>query len=113
LSWPTPYFSRDEFRCPCCTFDTIDYELVNACHEIRQHFKSPVQINSACRCSATNESVGGSKNSQHLYGRAADIVVVGVESSKVADFAETLSLGGIGRYPTFTHIDTRQGRARW
>ena len=68
---------------------------------------------------AYNEQVGGSSNSQHKLGRAVDIIVTGVDPDDVADFAEELlkeiGHGGIGRYSTFTHIDTRSGEkiARW
>jgi uncharacterized protein YcbK (DUF882 family) len=57
--------------------------------------------------------VGGARGSQHLYGRAADIVVKGVKPSVVADYCEAIGMGGIGRYTTFTHIDVRDKKARW
>jgi uncharacterized protein YcbK (DUF882 family) len=59
--------------------------------------------------------VGGETFSQHQYGTAADIVVTGVAPKKVAAFVETLlpGKGGIGIYPTFTHIDVRQKKSRW
>ncbi|MBM7424960.1 D-Ala-D-Ala carboxypeptidase family metallohydrolase [Spongiibacter marinus] len=109
------HFSRIEFRCKCgnCEFDTVDAGLVAMLEKIRTHFQRPVTINSACRCARHNAQVGGSARSQHLYGRAADIRVSNVEPSAVADFAETLNPGGLGRYSTFTHIDSRNGRARW
>lgn len=34
----------------------------------------PLRVNSGYRCEAVNAAVGGSSNSAHLYGRAADIV---------------------------------------
>ena len=39
----------------------------------------------------------------------------GVEPKTVAAFAETLlpKKGGIGIYPTFTHVDVRETRSRW
>lgn len=68
------------------------------------------------RCPDYNHEAGGAEDSQHLYGRAADIVVEGIHHDAVADLAERLvqfRLGGIGRYDTFTHVDVRQGPARW
>lgn len=108
-------FSRSEFRCRCgkCDFDTVDAGLVLMLEKIRKHFNKPVRINSACRCAYHNSAVGGGKASQHLYGRAADVQVSGVSPDVVADFAETLNPGGLGRYNTFTHIDSRNGSARW
>jgi uncharacterized protein YcbK (DUF882 family) len=57
----------------------------------------------------------GAKNSQHLKGTAADIVVKGITPERVAKYAETLlpKSGGIGRYKTFTHVDVRSVKSRW
>lgn len=108
-------FHRSEFACECgCGFDTADVELVEILQLIRDQL-GPVEILSGCRCKSHNADVGGSKNSQHMYGRAADIHVPRCSPSEVADLAESLlgNSGGLGRYDTFTHIDTRTGHARW
>lgn len=47
---------------------------------IRALFKVPVQINSGYRCPELNAAVGGSANSQHVRGEAADMVIRGYES---------------------------------
>ena len=47
---------------------------------IRSLFKVPVQINSGYRCPELNAAVGGSVNSQHVRGEAADMVIRGYES---------------------------------
>jgi len=91
----------------------VDYGLVIALEAIRAHFDRPVRITSGCRCVRHNQSVGGSHRSQHKKGRAADFTVDGVPPDVVAELAEQMGLGGIGRYETFTHIDTRHGRAWW
>lgn len=112
----SPNFSRAEFSCKCgCGFDTVDAQLLDLLENIRNFFDKPVHITSACRCVHHNEAVGGSHNSQHLKARAADIVVSDIEPDIVAEFAETLmqGRGGIGRYSTFTHVDTRRKEARW
>ena len=82
---------------------------------LRTHFARPVKLNSAYRTPAHNKKVGGETFSQHQYGTAADIVVTGVDPSKVAAYAETLlpNTGGIGIYKGFTHIDVRSKKARW
>jgi len=107
-------FSRSEFACKCgCGFDTVDAELIKNLQAIRDAL-GLVAITSACRCPSHNKQVGGSKTSQHLYGRAADIVVSGVSPRDVQEFCkEELSLGGLGRYENFTHVDSRTGHARW
>lgn len=108
------HFSREEMACKCgCGLDTVDAELLSLLEKIRAHFDRPITINSGCRCEAHNRAVGGSKNSQHLIGRAADIVVEGTPASLVAELARQLGAGGVGGYFGFTHIDSRNGQARW
>jgi len=110
------YFSRAEFACHCgCGFDTIDAETLRVLEELREHFGAPVKITSAARCLTHNENEGSTSTSQHVLGRACDIQVRGVAPDEVADVAEAILglAGGVGRYKTFTHIDTRMGCARW
>ena len=107
-------FHVTNFACKCgCGFDSVDYELLVALEAIREHFDRAVTLNSGCRCRDHNTAVGGSDGSQHLLGRAANIVVEETPPPIVAEFAEQLDLGGVGAYDTFTHIDTRVGFARW
>lgn len=110
------HFSRSEFKCKCneCEFDTVDVELIEFLEAIREQF-GPVTITSGCRCPEYNASIGGSKNSQHTKGRAADIVVKDVDAWTVQQFCEDeLIPQGLGSYESFTHIDTRsEGQARW
>lgn len=111
------HFDRSEFACKCgCGFDTVDIELIDVLERVRSFFNAPVTINSACRCPAHNESVGGSPKSQHLFGRAADIVVSGVNPTTVYSYINGRHPNefGLGSYDTFTHIDSRSdGPARW
>ena len=110
------HFKRDEFACRCgCGFDGVSPALVYALESVREHFNRPVRVLSGCRCEEHNRAVGGRPSSRHLAGEAADISVDGVPPSQVADYCESVvrSLGGVGRYETFTHIDVRGYRARW
>lgn len=113
------YFQRREFACKCgkCGGYPVEpsMDLLEVLDNIREHFGAPVIVNSGIRCETHNKNVGGASKSQHLYGTAADISVTGVSPSKVADYAETLlpNTGGIGRYGTFTHVDTRKTKSRW
>lgn len=93
----------------------ISSDLVEVLQKIRTHFGKAVTINSAYRTPAKNKKVGGATYSQHLYGTAADITVKGVAPKDVAAYAETLlpARGGIGIYPTFTHVDVRTVKSRW
>jgi len=120
------HFSRSEFSCrgtDCdCkgTFNTVDTELLRILEAIRAHFDRPITVNSGCRCLDHNAAVGGAMptdgvgGSQHLYGRAADIVVDGISPSLVYELADQMGIGGAGKYSSFTHIDSRtNGPARW
>ena len=85
----------------------------------RDVFNEPITINSSYRCEEHNRSVGGSKTSQHLLGKAADITIKGYTPDEVADKIELLHsenrnrTNGLGRYNTFTHVDIRNNYARW
>lgn len=95
------------------------FELATNLEVLRAHFNAPIIVNSAYRNERHNQLVGGSKTSQHLLGKAADIAIVGIPSSEVADAIEFLiemglmKEGGVGRYNTFTHYDIRGTKARW
>ena len=108
-------FRRSEFKCRCgCGFDTIDAQTLEILEAVREHF-GPVVVTSGARCPAHNAAIGGAKKSQHLLGRAADIQVKDVDPDLVHDWiAERYSWASLGRYKTFTHVDTRtNGPARW
>jgi len=120
----TAHFNKEEFECndgsemPLQVFNNV-IEVAENLEVIRAHFNSPVTINSAYRSPVYNRSVGGAATSQHLSGRAADIVIDGVSPNEVADAIEFLidmgmmKEGGLGRYDTFTHYDIRGEKARW
>lgn len=110
------HFDRSEFECRCgCGKNTVDFELVMLLEHLRSHFVQPITINSGCRCEAHNILVGGSTNSQHVLGKAADIVVEGHDAASVCKFVEEVypDKYGVGCYHTFTHIDVRPELARW
>ena len=114
-------FSVSEFACHgngCCTTVQIDDTLVEYLQKIRDHFGEPITITSAYRCSTHNRNVGGATGSRHTKGQAADIVVHGVAPAKVAKYAESIGIKGIGLYETandgyFVHIDTRTAKSFW
>lgn len=107
-------FEQAEFSCACgCGFDGIDQDIVDLLQRVRDFFDAPVRVTSGCRCPDHNRAVGGSPNSQHLIGTAADFTVRHVPPSVVHEFCETLNPGGLGYYTTFTHMDVRPGKARW
>ena len=89
--------------------------LVALLQTIRTHFGRPVHILSGYRTAEYNELVGGSKNSTHKKGMAADIVVRGISLKRIAEFAEDLDVGGIGIYEQnkFIHLDVWRSMRRW
>ena len=110
------HFNRSEFACKCgCGFDTVDAELILLLEEIRGTFHRPVVISSGSRCREYNAAVGGKQSSQHLLGRAADIVIHGTDPLDVQRYIDAAypDSYGLGRYTNFTHIDTRNKKARW
>ena len=92
--------------------------LANQLQVIRDYIDLPIKINSAYRTPLFNKSVGGAKNSQHLYAKAADLKTE-LEPKKLYDIIEYLINdgqileGGLGLYPTFVHYDIRGTKARW
>lgn len=81
----------------------------------------PLVINSGYRTPKynANPSVGGEKNSQHLFAKAADIrhaTLTGPELHKVVlDMINKGEIhnGGLGKYNNFVHYDIRETPARW
>lgn len=113
------HFSRKEFACHCgCGLSAVDPLLVASLESMREILDAPIRVISGLRCKARNEKVGGKPDSQHLYGRAADINVQGARLLDVFRAAESVPLlkaSGIGLYPDgrFIHVDTRGTWARW
>lgn len=118
-----PGFKVRELRCKDGSDEIlVDDALVLLLQCIREHFGKAVTITSGYRTPAHNAKVGGSKSSQHLLGRAADIQVAGTSVEDVAAYSERLmpDWGGIGRYPVkagraagWVHVDTRPNKSRW
>jgi uncharacterized protein YcbK (DUF882 family) len=102
----TTHFNSSEFTCPCCGKFEINYNLLYLLEAIREHFRKPVYINSGYRCEKYNQKINGAKDSQHLYGNAADIVVSTINPLAVYTYVNNINpRGGIGRYSTYTHVD--------
>ena len=77
---------------------------------LRDHLQAPIHINSAYRSPQHNKRIGV-KNSQHIYGRAADITSrdytpkqLHTEIERLISKGEMLE-GGLGLYNGFVHYD--------
>ncbi|MCL1905730.1 MAG: D-Ala-D-Ala carboxypeptidase family metallohydrolase [Clostridiales bacterium] len=114
----SPNFKVEEMVCKDGSDDVkIDDDLVVILQKIRDWANASTNINSGYRTPAHNAKVGGSPSSQHQQGKAADIVVKGKTPLEVAQYAESLGVGGIGHAPagqgSFCHVDTRVVPCRW
>ena len=119
----TSNFSLEEFKCKCgCEMPEFVKKNIIELAENLQVLRDDVgrlDLTNAYRCKFHNADVGGSVNSQHLKGKAADIKSKILSPNEIAvrtnDLMknESFKLGGIGIYNTFTHVDIRGTRARW
>ena len=120
----TNNFNKAEFDCKCgCEMPKevlINIQkLANQLQILRNKVGVSVKINSAYRCIKHNKSIGGVSNSQHVLGKASDVVINGFKASKTFDSISELIndgdmlQGGLGAYNSFTHYDIRKTKARW
>lgn len=83
------YFKKSEFKCQCggkyCNGYPAEMssKLIDILEELRVYFGKPITITSGLRCKKHNAEVGGVSNSQHQYGKAADIYIAGVDKAKI------------------------------
>ena len=120
----TKNFKLKEFECndgskmPLEVYENI-IKLANQLQFLRDYTGRPISINSAYRRPKHNAKVGGSKTSQHLLGKAADITIQSLKPAEVFMIIEELIdmghmlQGGLGLYDTFVHYDIRKTKARW
>ena len=110
--------SKDGLPMPFEVLQNVQELAVNL-QMLRDYIGTSISINSGYRSAKHNKKIGGSVNSQHLLGNAADIVVTGKTPKEVKEIIENLisekkmKQGGLSAYPTFVHYDIRGGKARW
>jgi uncharacterized protein YcbK (DUF882 family) len=122
MIWVTEHFRLDEFRCndgapvPARYLENIT-RLCENLEDIRRYWGRPVTILSGYRSPKYNKAIGGAKNSFHMKGMAADIVIAKTSASDVYTALEQMTRGlihngGLGKYKNFTHYDIGPAR-RW
>ena len=120
----TKNFNLSEFQCKCgCEMPDNVLENVKqlafSLQTLRDKIKKPIKVNSSYRCVYHNRSIGSNDSSQHVLGKASDIVIKGQIPEQTANLIELLienkeiHEGGLGVYNTFTHYDIRGTKARW
>ena len=123
----TKNFNKSEFdcRCGCDMPKKVLSNIINLAVElqtVRDVSNESIIVNSGYRCKSHNKAIGGVKNSQHVLGKAADIVMLNNRPTEVINLVEHMledenlfpfHIGGIGSYNTFTHLDIRADKARW
>lgn len=132
----TKNFTKDEFdsNCGCEMPINVYHNIVKVANQLqvlRNVIQKPIHINSAYRSECWNEKIGGAhkidkkgnriETSQHVFGRAADIVINGMRPVEVAEVIERLIQngdmlqGGLGIYEKkgFVHYDIRGTKNRW
>ena len=120
----TKNFNLSEFDCKDGTEIPSELlanvlELAENLQVLRDFVGVPIKINSSYRSLSHNANIGGSKSSQHLFAKAADIVIESKSPEQVANIIKALisegkmKQGGISAYNTFTHYDIRGHKARW
>lgn len=94
----------------------IEDRLLPLCRQLealRGFVNQPIRIISGYRSEAYNRAIGGARHSQHVQGRAADIVIPGITAAGVHRIIKKLvaagemQLGGLGKYQGFVHVDIR------
>lgn len=119
------FFRLDEFRCRgrnCCNRSLqISARLIAILDTVRGEFGDILFVSSGYRCPIHNKLVGGSPNSQHMRGTAADIRPGANAMKRFGDLVRIvrdINPPGFGVYAngdgSFVHLDVRDGpMARW
>ena len=124
--WGTKYpsFKKSEFKCPCGKCNGygkgIASSLVKTLQDLRNKYGKPITITSGYRCPSHNKKVGGTTNSKHTQGLAADFYMNGFNSQstrvnvinelKKTSYYRYAYCNVNGNYPNMgnvVHIDTK------
>ncbi len=113
------HFDSSEFACKCgCggmhNGADVDPRLVQVLERMRVTLGVPLELSCGYRCPSHNAEVGGVWNSQHVYGKAADVQrPSSVSLQRLFDVAVAAGADGVGIYDWGVHVDVRGYPARW
>lgn len=100
------YFNIEEFNCPCCNQVKMHGQFLAKLDRARHIAKIPFYINSGYRCIKHNKEVGGTKESSHMIGWAADIKALdNYTRFKIIKALLEVGFKRIKIYKTFIHVD--------
>lgn len=107
----TSHFSEAELTCRCgCGRCYMNAAFMTRLEALRVAFNEPINVSSAFRCNNYNMKVGGKSDSQHLIGKAVDILIVSPgKRFQLVSLAIAFGFRGIGVDGAFVHVDTRAG----
>lgn len=113
----TPHFTLEEFEkseyanknnidnsMPARYFRNLERLCNNILEPLRNHLQCPIVISSGYRCWDVNHGIGGSINSQHMEGNAADFkcekidLAIRIFKEKYLKFDQCIV------YDTFIHV---------
>lgn len=124
MSGPSLHLSWSELACKDGTEYPREWRLMRAVVLARafEHVRAicghrPIPILSGYRTPAHNRKVGGAKFSQHTQGRALDMrppAGLALDEfydiiTRIAHGRRDLGIRGLGLYPSFVHMDVREG----
>lgn len=93
--------------------------VLNVLEPLRLELGMPVHVSSGYRCPELNREVGGTPDSQHVRGEAADIYVVQKDGTRLPSVdvarqivASKLPYDQLILYPTFVHLSHKLSGAQ-
>ena len=90
------YFTEEELACKGTDECDMHPEFMDKLIAVREDYNEPMIITSGYRHLAYNDTIGGAKNSPHLYGRAVDVKVAGGDALRLIGVALRHGMTGVG-----------------
>ena len=90
------YFTEEELACKGTDECDMHPEFMEKLIAVREDYNQPMIITSGYRHLAYNDTIGGAKNSPHLYGRAVDVKVAGGDALRLIGVALRHGMRGRG-----------------
>ena len=109
------YFNYEEFNSPDLddSGKKVSDELISMLDVARKKYGKSISINSGYRTPEHNAKVGGTPNSSHLKGLAADIKCVNsTDRFRLEGILREVGFKRIGIGETFIHIDIDKDKSQ-